>query len=207
MVTVAVTGIPGSTPAAAVTGAVAAVLTLKFTVVAAAPGGLCAAAVGGQVGALVNQGTITFLSNSPFRFFDLRGNWSAAAGALLVGVPTPAGLYAVAAGGAVDWVNTAPLSGANVTLSVVVYAVYATPRATPVDAAVQPDACTPSAAGVLAAAPAAGGCAVVLTPAAAGGGAVRVAARLGGLNATAALRVWLPTNRVLTSTHRTIQRM
>jgi hypothetical protein len=112
-VSVAATGIKGTTTPASVTGTVAAALTLTFTVLASAPTGLCAACMSGMVGSLVNQGTITFLTNKPMPLFDDRSGWTSGSGQLYVAPVSLVGLYAYPSSLTSEWVNTAPLTGTN----------------------------------------------------------------------------------------------
>jgi hypothetical protein len=91
LVSVAVTGIKASTAPASVTGTIASAVSFTFTVLADAPTGLTASVMTGTVGSMVNQGTITFVSNAALLFSDDRSGW-AAAGELAVAPVSVVGL-------------------------------------------------------------------------------------------------------------------
>jgi hypothetical protein len=201
-VSVAATGIKGSTPNSAVTGKVAAMLTLTFTVVASAPAGLAAGVMSGTVASLVNQGTITFLTNGVLSFADSRVGWQAS-GQLMVLTPAIVGVYAHMSAYASELVNTAPLTGSSVIAGLTVMGVYGTPRASPGDAflALATGACTSTDADVTTATTAALGCTVTLATSHSRGAArTNVSATYGGYTATVSLRVWYPSSvQVLTT--------
>jgi hypothetical protein len=138
-------------------------LTLTFTIAGGATVGMHAGAVSGTVVSLVNQGTITFLSNGVLQLTDDRSGWYAS-GELAVAVPAIVGLYAYAALYASERINTAPLTGAAVADSLYALGVYGTPRGSPGDAYVS-GSCVVGNTDVISALPTSNGCSVSLTAA------------------------------------------
>jgi hypothetical protein len=195
-------GTLASTTSAAVTGYVK-FLSVTFTVLPAASGSSTALAA--SASQLVSSNGVVFGSSLSAQFADLRDGWHAS-GALAVAVPRLAGLHLRA--GAPTLLNTAPLTGADVTDALALTGVYETSRAAYADVALTPTSCAINNTAALSVSVGASGCVVTATSAAtSGASSALVTVSYGSLTVSVAYRIYFPSAVATYSTRSTLRQL
>lgn len=195
-------GVLSSTTAAQTTGYFQ-FASLSFTVNAAAAG--TTTRVTGSFSQLVSASGIIIASNGAFQFADLRPGWFAS-GSVVVGAPPLAGLFLYSPQPTLF--NSGPMTGTGAADTVSASVTYATGRAAYADAVAPSVACSVNNTAALSVSASGSTCAVSAPAAAtAGAAAAIVSVASSGFTATAAYRVYVPTNYTTYGTRAVLRRL
>ena len=184
----------------AVTGEGIPIMSATFRVSSSAPVGSHTSAVSLRVNAMLNFGNNFVVQEQDALVLDGRDGGNTA-GELVVELPVVAGLFAYFAGGSATLLNTAPITGMNVSTAITASTVGTRPHAAEYTAVSA--ACTSPAGSVLALS----GCTATASALSSGGGVATIDVNASGLTTLLTLRVWHPAPLSLQLDDETLNRL